>query len=57
MELWRTWEDSTRRLSLYSARKFYDDRDAGRPVRRLYPPSSVRPGLSDRQDVLGFRPA
>ena len=45
--LWRTWEDGTRRLTLYSSRKYYGD-DDGAIARTLYPPADVRPGLSDR---------
>lgn len=46
--VWRTWQSGTRRLSLYSARKYYDDGDAGQLARRLLPPAEVRAGVSDR---------
>lgn len=48
LDLWRTWEQGSRRLSLYSARKYYDSDDERELARRLLPPSEVRPGLSDR---------
>lgn len=45
--IWRTWDRGTRKLSLYSSRKFYDSGDEGELVRTLRPPSDVRPGPSD----------
>lgn len=47
-DVWRTWETGVRKLSLYSARKFYGARDVGKPARVLYPPSIAGAGLSER---------
>lgn len=46
-DVWRTWETGVRKLSLYSARKYYAPLDAGRPARVLYPPFNAGPGLSE----------
>lgn len=40
-DVWRSWEDGVRTLSLYSSRKFYDERDAGERWRRVHPPGEV----------------
>lgn len=44
--VWRTWQDGTRRVSLYSSRKEYNDLEPER-VKTLTPPARIRAGLSD----------
>jgi hypothetical protein len=46
-DVWRTWEDGERRVSLYLApRKRYADLEP-EPTKRLFPPDQIRGGLSD----------
>lgn len=44
--VWRTWEDGTRKVSLYSSRKEYDDLEP-EPMKQLHPPGRIKAGLSD----------
>jgi len=46
---WRTWPESTRTLSLYSIRKFYED-ETGGTVLRLLPPHYKEIELSERYE-------
>lgn len=46
-EVWRSWEDGVRTLSLYSSRKFYDGVDDPR-WRRVHAPGEVSGELSER---------
>lgn len=46
LDQWRTWPDGTRKLSLYSSRKFYAEESKSR-VMRLLPPGYETVELSD----------
>lgn len=45
-DVWRTWQEGTRMLSLRSSRKHYDDDDYRSTLRTLHPPYEAAPGLS-----------
>jgi len=46
LEHWRTWPEGTRKLSLYSSRKYYEAFDRSK-VMRLLPPAYSEPELAD----------